>query len=441
MTILLGILIGLKEIWAHKFRSLLTMLGIVCGVACLTAMFALVAGQERGMRENIFAWGGMEKVELIKQEPPPDQGDLRYLSRGRTYDDIVALLETCPLILSAAPTVGVGELPVTFRERSASPSWLQGATPDILVSDNYRVAEGRFFNEFDMERHHKVCVIGALLRDQLFGEGGHAVGEIVYIGGQPFEVIGVLAPVITEEAKKWRDSARVKKLLAVEKKRRSHRSTRNTSYGWFDSKNRPCYLPITTAIEYFLNTETNLSMGYTPIKMVSYDKLDAGIEQMRNAMLRLHRGIEDFGFNTSEIWVTRIEESIREMKFTGGIIAGISLIVAGIGIVNILLASIHERVRELGVRSAIGATRFDLFVQILMESLVLSVLGGVLGLALAVPVTMLLEQLSPEANTPIMEIGPTLLSFGCAVAVGFFAGLFPAWKASRLNPVEALRYE
>jgi putative ABC transport system permease protein len=176
-------------------------------------------------------------------------------------------------------------------------------------------------------------------------------------------------------------------------------------------------------------------------KVKDLDQLNNALQQVKNVMTHTHKGIEDFAFNTQENWSENIATSIRNARLSGSIIAAISLLVGGVGIMNIMLASITERVREIGVRKAIGATFFDIFIQILVESVVIAVIGGVAGLLASKGLVELLSLLSPDANTPVITVEAMLLAFSFSVLVGVLAGIFPGLKAARLDPIQALRYE
>jgi putative ABC transport system permease protein len=164
------------------------------------------------------------------------------------------------------------------------------------------------------------------------------------------------------------------------------------------------------------------------------------IDRVTDILKITHRGIEDFGFDTREEWFDRIEQNARNVRASLGLIAGISLIVGGIGITNIMLASITERIREIGVRRAVGAKGRDIFIQIVVESAVIGFLGGLLGLVASLGVIKILIAISPAENAPLLELNNVLISFSFAVVIGVMSGLYPAWKASRIEPIEALRY-
>jgi putative ABC transport system permease protein len=177
------------------------------------------------------------------------------------------------------------------------------------------------------------------------------------------------------------------------------------------------------------------------VKVTSIDQLEPALQQAHNILMPVHNGIEDFSFQTQEEWSDNITKAIKNARLSGGIIAAISLLVGGIGIMNIMLASITERIREIGIRKAIGATFLDVFIQILVESVVIAILGGAAGLLTSLALVNLLIYISPTDNTPQITVFACLIAFGFSVCIGILAGLFPAFKAARLDPIQALRYE
>jgi putative ABC transport system permease protein len=455
MSLTNAITVGLKEIWAHKFRSLLTMLGIILGVSSLVGMSAIVKGMENGMKEALIALGGLDKVVTEQQPVPAHQEHRADEAPGRTIHDVYALRESAPLLRSISPEMGLRNAVLTRGGKSVSPAELVGVWPVVLEMNLHTVAHGRFFNELDDDLARNVVVIGTGLRDELFGEPSEVgreiipTNQVISINGQPFTIIGMFEHYESESDKKIRQLQ-----AAGEWQEQTQRVARARGWGggrgrggWaFRQKNYTAYIPLNTMWVRFraasgTNNIPDPRLTDIDVKVQSLEKLEPALQQARNVLLVTHRGIEDFSFRTQENNVDNINIAIRNARMSGGIIAVISLLVGGIGIMNIMLASITERVREIGLRKAVGATTGAVFIQILVESVVIGVVGGIAGLAVSYGFVQFLAGLTPTGNSPQITPEAMILAFAFSAAVGLVAGLIPAFKASRLDPIQALRYE
>jgi len=452
-----AIAVGLKEIWAHKFRSILTMLGIILGVSSLVGMSAIVKGMENGMKESLIALGGLDKVVIDDQDLPADQQHRASEAPGKTIHDVYALKKSAPLLTLISPEMRTRNLVVTRGEKSVYPSELLGVWPEVLQMNLHKVEYGRFFSELDDELARNVCVIGTGIRDELFGsleETGreiNPVGQTLNIGGQPFQIIGMFERYEAEADRKIRELKAAgewqEKTQAVTRARGWGPGRGGSRGGWaFRMKNYTVYMPLNTMWLRFraasgTNNMPDPRLSDVDIKVAGLDKLEPALQQARNVMLLKHRGIEDFSFRTQENNVENINTAIQNARTSGGIISAISLLVGGIGIMNIMLASIAQRVREIGLRKAVGATTFAVFTQILIESVVIGIVGGIAGLVVSWGFVHLLADLTPTGNSPVITAESMMMAFAFSAGVGLLAGLIPALKASKLDPIQALRYE
>lgn len=445
------ILTGLKETWAHKFRSLLTMLGIILGVSSLVAMSALVKGMELGMKEALGEMGGLEKIRVEGGELPQHQQHLQDRARGVTLKDVYALQNSAPLVDKITPTVrnsGRGSRTVvSYKGKYARPYNFSGTWPSALEINEHEISHGRMFNHLDNDLARQVCVIGQDIRDDLFGasdtaeEGEVPIGETININGQPFTIIGIFKHYESMEAKKKREDYLAQKAINPKIPK-----PRIRDHYVFRIKNRTVYVPLNTLLLNFrsgstVNSASDAQLSTLYMKIPDVELLEPALQQVRNVMMMSHGGLEDFSFRTDEDWASEITLAIKNARMSGGIIAAICLLVGGIGITNIMLASISERIREIGIRKSVGATTADVFIQILVESIVLTLIGGLVGLATSYGLVQVIGNYSPSENDPVVTLGSLMFALGASVAVGLIAGLFPAVKASKLHPIQALKYD
>ncbi|MBI2875466.1 MAG: ABC transporter permease [Candidatus Tectomicrobia bacterium] len=408
MSLLINLRIALRALGLNRLRSFLTALGIIIGVSSVIVMLALGSGAKARIAEEIASAGSNL---LIVLSGSTTSGGLR-MGMGSTPTltaaDAQAIQRECPAVKFAAPSIrGPGQ--VVYRHQNWS-TLIYGTTPEMLEIRDWPLSSGRPFTASEVEGSAKVCLLGEAVVEKLFGDAD-PLGQTIRIKKVPFKVIGILAP-------------------------------KGQSFTGQDQDDT-IYLPLTTAQKRIFGQLFQGMVSTIMVEAWDTDSLAAAEEQV-NQLLRQRHHIQpgqedDFGVRNLTEMMGTAQETARVMSLLLGAIASVSLIVGGIGIMNIMLVSVTERTREIGIRMAVGAREQDVLLQFLIEALTLSALGGMLGIGLGMGASRLAGRLTGWPTA----IGPqaVLLAFGFAVAVGLFFGYYPARKASHLNPIEALRYE
>ncbi len=409
MSFLSGIWNGLRELWAHKFRSFLTMIGIILGVASLVTMVAVVQGLFRNMTIFFEQSGGIELVRVNDQEVPLEQLNMAALSPGRTGVDAVAIRHAVPLAAAVAPEVSIGWRNVQYSGKRMGVR-VTGTTGDVLQTNLLEIESGRNLSDLDVDQASQVALIGSEVRDNIFPTNEDPIGKRITVHGLPFTVVGLIKHY--EFMQGGRNALR-----------------------W---KNRNVYIPVSTAQKRFTGNEKLTGLA---IRAVNADSLGDLVSQIENVLLQTHRGVEDFFVETREDQLAEFKKLERSFMYSMGSIAFISLLVGGIGIANVMLAVINERIREIGVRKAVGARGVDIFMQFLAEALVISVLGGLFGLVLSFTLVDVLRDFVPSGENIAVPGFALAIGFVFSVVIGLLSGIYPAIRAARLDPIDALRYE
>ncbi|HEX8411523.1 MAG TPA: ABC transporter permease [Thermoanaerobaculia bacterium] len=400
---------------SHKLRSALTILGIVIGVTTVIAMVSVIEGFNNSVTKDFQAFGAT-LVQFQKYDPrfgPGERDDSERQRKNLTYEDALALQAQCPSMLAVSPErytfAGDGpSLDVTYAGKEASPDALIGTTDAYPIANNHFVGEGRFLSEGDVRRHAPVVVIGYEIANALFPLSD-PINKIIALAGRKYMVVGVME----KQGSKM-----------------------------FESTDLHVYLPLTTFDSHFpqIKRERGVNIATVPKRPEWIER----IVEEGTGVLRARRKVpfnkpNDFGIMTPDKLIGNFRAVTGGITLAMVFISSIALLVGGVGVMNIMLVSVTERTREIGIRKAIGAVRRDIVQQFLTEAMTLAGVGGAIGVALGLGIAAIVRTLDLlPATTPLWSI---VVGLAVSVSIGLFFGIYPAYKAARLNPVEALRYE
>ncbi|HEU5394255.1 MAG TPA: ABC transporter permease [Candidatus Methylomirabilis sp.] len=402
--------VALQAVAANPMRSALTILGIVIGVGSVIAMIAVGRGATQRIQDQIRSIGSNILIVLSGSSTT---GGLRAGSGTLlrlTEEDAAAIQAECPAVDLAVPTVR-GTAQIVFGNQNWS-TVVQGGTPDYLAARDWALASGEPFTPQDQAAATKVALLGQTVAQNLFGDSD-PVGQIIRIKKVPFTVLGVLSP--------------------------------KGQSPWGQDQDDLVVVPLSTAKRRVLGVSQANARAVSSIMVRAREAgLQKEAEEQVTALLRQRHRLQpdqedDFTVrNLSEVFAAQ-EASARVMAVLLGAIASVSLLVGGIGIMNIMLVSVTERTREIGLRMAVGARGRDILLQFLIEAVTLALLGGIIGTGLGLLGSALLARFGDWAVT--VDASALLLAFFFSAGVGIFFGFYPAKRAAELNPIEALRYE
>jgi putative ABC transport system permease protein len=441
---------GLDAMINNRFRAALTSLGIIFGVAAVIAMLAIGNGAEKEILEQIKQIGSNNIVIKIKLPEPkteeeqksrkPGQENQKF-SPGLSLADADNIQRTVPGVKSVSPEIESET--VFFSNGLKTKGKLLGITNAYFETSGISVTQGQSFSETQWENSMPVCLIGRGIQSKLFANS-EAIGQPIKCGGTWFKVIGIL-----DDRK-------------VDEKSMSKLSIRNV--------NQEVYVPIQTFLMRVMNrsevtkdeikrfqkeqaneeesgensNKTNAIVNYNQldrlvVTMQESNSMEPAVEVIDKLLKRRHFGAEDYEIVVPELLLKQEQKTRKLFNLVLAVIAGISLLVGGIGIMNIMLASVLERIKEIGLRLAIGARREDIVFQFIAESIVISLSGGILGIILGIIFSYLIE-IFADIET-VISATSVVISFFVSVSVGLIFGIYPARKASQQNPIESLRYE
>jgi putative ABC transport system permease protein len=403
--------IGLENLRSHKLRSFLTTLGVIFGVTAVVSMLSIGEGAKRAAVEQIKLLGTnnirIRRLDLSGQQQAEAE---RLQSDGLTSRDGKIIRANLPQLSGVCPLTFL-DVEVSRGDRHSSGRVI-GAAVDYAQVTNFKPAEGRFLAELDDREAKRVCVIGSDVERELFGQG-NAINRRIKIDDAWFTVVGVM------QQKHVRKSGQ--NVIAVR------------------DVNKDVYIPLETALKRFTDSDRPDKVDEIAVRVASEDQVLPMADVLKRLLKRTHHAAKDYEIVIPAELLAQSQRTQRLFNIVMGSIAAISLLVGGIGIMNIMLASVTERTREIGIRRAVGASRGDVLSQFLNETVLVSVAGGLLGIVLGVIMAKAINLFAGWET--VISLAGVLLAFGISAGIGIVFGLYPARKAAELDPIDALRYE
>ncbi len=399
---------ALDAIWQNKLRAVLTTLGIIIGIVMVTTTMTTINGMERAFDRSMAMLG--TNTYYVQQQPWFHQPSESWKFRRRprlTAEQATRVTDAAResrYLQAAAPSVSFGSA-IQYRDRVVRFAFAQATVPAYTRVADVDLATGRYFTDFETRTARNVVVIGSEVAKNLF-PNERALGKRVRIAGQRFEVIGVL-------------------------------KSQGKFLGLF-SMDEQFQLPITVFQKLYGNSRRSYEVNIRAVDGATQMQVEDEIRGITRVVRRLDALDEDdFSINRSEAFREMVSGVKATIYGVGLFLTALALVVGGIGVMNIMFVSVKERTREIGIRKAMGARQRAIMLQFLLEAVAISLLGGVLGILLTIPITMLIN----SVFTAYLSAGVVALAFAICVGVGIIFGILPAWRAARANPIEALRYE